>query len=142
MRRKAYYLPVWICPVCNQLVPNPVRRKCPNGHGLADPMVLGFTAEQTAGKSFVKAFLLCLGIVALIILSRLFVPEKTLGHIIGMILVFFAAFGVVALLRAFKWKRQGGPVVRLAPRALGTGLGCILAGGGLLAIGFALQLIN
>lgn len=133
---------MWICPVCNQLVPDPVNRKCPNGHGLSDPLVLGSTIENTLGKSFIRAFLSCLAIAVLAILSRFFVPEKTVGHILGMILVFLIAIGVVALLRALKWKRQGGPVTRLVPRALGTGLGCILAGGGLLAIGFALQMIH
>jgi hypothetical protein len=93
-------------------------------------------------RSFGKAFLGCLAIVALIILSRFFVAEKTVGHVLGMALVFFIAVAVVALLRALKWKRQGGPVTRLAPRAFGTGLGCILAGGGLLAIGFALDMIR
>lgn len=105
-------------------------------------MVLGFTTEQSAGKSFVKAFLICIAAAVLVILSRLFVPEKTLGHVLGLVLVFFIAFGVVALLRALKWKRQGGPVLGLVPRAFGTGLGCVLAGGGLLAIGFALAMIG
>ncbi len=133
---------MWICPYCNTAVPNPVNRKCPNGHGLADPIVLGFTVEQTASKSFIKAFLICLAAAVLVILSRSFLPEKTVGHVLGMALVFFIAVGVVALLRALKWKRQGGPVTRLAPRALGTGLGCLVAGGGLLALGFGLDMIR
>jgi hypothetical protein len=133
---------MWICLVCNQLVPNPVNRKCPNGHGLSDLLILGSTVENTVGKSFLRAFLISLGIVALMILSRAFLPEKTVGHILGMALVFITAVGVVALLRALKWKRGRGPVTRLVPRALGTGLGCILAGGGLLAIGFVLGMIN
>jgi len=139
---KRYHPPVYICPYCNHLVPHPVNRKCPNGHALFDGRIMGSTNEQPAAKAFVRTFLACLGIVALVILSRFFLPEKTVGHILGMILVFMIAAGIVALLRALKWKRQGIPVARLVPRALGTGFGCILAGGGLLALGFALQMIH
>jgi hypothetical protein len=143
LRSESSMMPgMWICADCNQLVPNPVNRKCPNGHAMADLLILGATVENTFGKSFLRAFLIALGIAALIILSRFFLPEKTVGHILGMALVFMTAVGVVALLRALKWKRQHGPVSRLVPRALGTGLGCILAGGGLLAIGFVLGMIN
>jgi hypothetical protein len=133
---------MWICPYCNQLVPNPVNRKCPNGHAMEELLILGWTVENTLGKSFLRAFLISLGIAVLIMLSRFFLPEKTVGHSLGMALVFITSVGVVALWRALKWKRQGGPVTRLIPRAVGTGLGYILVGGGLLATGFAIGMIN
>lgn len=138
-RLKAYHRPVYICPVCNQLVPNPVKGKCPNGHGLFDGNIMASTREQPAGRAFVIAVLIGLGITALVILSRFFFPEKNVAHMMGLTLVFFIAFGVFVLLRGMKWRRTGGPVARLAPRAFGAGLGYLLTGAGLLALGFALD---
>ena len=129
---------MYICPVCNQLVPNPVKGKCPNGHGLFDGNIMASTREQPAGRAFVTAVLVGLAIAALVILSRFFLPEKYVAHMTGMTLVFFIAFGIFVLLRGMKWRRTGGPVARLAPRAFGAGLGYILTGAGLLALGFAL----
>jgi len=133
---------MWICTTCNQTVPNPVKSRCPNGHAMVELLMLGSTVENTLGKSFLRSFLISLGIAAIMILSRAFLPEKTVGHILGMALVFITAVGVVALLRALKWRRQRGPVTRLVPRALGIGLGFVLVGGGLLAIGFVLGMIT
>jgi hypothetical protein len=41
---------------------------------------------------------------------------------------------ILALFRGFKWKRQGGAVARLVPRATGMAVACTLAGGGLFAL--------
>jgi hypothetical protein len=49
---------------------------------------------------------------------------------------------ILALFRGLKWKRQGGAVARLVPRATGMAAACILAGGGLFALGLALGLIR
>jgi hypothetical protein len=133
---------MWICPDCNQLVPSPVNRKCPNGHALFDGRILSPAREQSFGRAFVTAAGVCLGIAILIVGSRLFFPDAAVGHVLGLTLVAFIVAGVVGLLRGLRWKRQGGPVSRLAPRAFGMALGCILAGGGLLAIGFALGLAH
>jgi hypothetical protein len=139
-RQKRYDLAVWICPDCNQLVPSPVNRKCPKGHALFDGRIMSFTSEQSFGRAFFMAVGVCLGIAILIVGSRLVFPEPAVGHVLGLTLVAFIVAGIVGLLRGLRWKRQGGPVSRLAPRAFGMALGCILAGGGLLTLGFALGL--
>jgi len=48
---------------------------------------------------------------------------------------------ILALFRGLKWKRQGGAVARLVPRATGMAVACIL-GGGPFALGMALDLIR
>jgi hypothetical protein len=133
---------MWICPVCNQLVPNRVKRKCPNGHLLFDMNTLGPTTEKPALRSFVNEVLVCLGVFVAVTSINDFVPSKPLGNALGYALVFLMAYGVVALMRAFKWRRKGGALLRLVPRAAGIGLGCLLAGGGLFALGSALGLIH
>lgn len=133
---------MWICPYCNQPVPNPANRKCPNGHGLFDARIMGSTVEKTAGKSFIAALLTCLALAVAVTSINGLWPSGPLRGALGYVLVAFIAFGVVALLRGLKWKRQGGPVVRLAPRAFGTGAGCIAAGAGLFTLGFVYDLIH
>jgi hypothetical protein len=133
---------MWICPDCNQLVPSPVKRKCPNGHALWDGGILSPTREQSVGRAFIMAAGICLLIAILIVGSRVVFPEAAVGHVLGLALVAFIVAGIVGLLRGCRWKSQGGPVSRLAPRAFGMALGCILAGAGLLAIGFALGLAH
>jgi hypothetical protein len=130
---------MWICPICNQLVPNPVNRKCPNGHGLFDGRIFSSTMEQSAAKAFINAFLVCLGIFVAVTSANALIPSHPFGkNAAGYPLVIFIVFGISALLRARKWKRQGGPVARLVPRAVGTGLACLLAGVGTFAAGIAL----
>jgi hypothetical protein len=134
---------MWICPVCNQLVPNPVNRKCQNGHGLFDGGIFSSTVEKSAGKSFLMAFLVCLGILVAVIGVNALIPSHPLGkNAPGYPLVTFIVVGILALLRALKWKRQGGPVARLVPRAVGTGLACLLTGAVPFAAGVALGLIH
>ncbi|MGB9069397.1 MAG: hypothetical protein WCC21_12590 [Candidatus Acidiferrales bacterium] len=133
---------MWICPDCNQLVPSPLKGKCPNGHALWDGGILSPTREQSVGRAFIMAAGICLVIAILIVGSRVVFPEAAVGHVLGLTLVAFIVAGIVGLLRGLRWKRKGGPASRLAPRAFGMALGCILAGGGLLAIGFALGLAH
>lgn len=134
---------MWICPYCNQLVPNPVNRKCQNGHGLFDGRIFSSTVEQSAAKSFFKAFLVCLGILAAVTGINALIPSHPLGtNGAAYPLVIFIVAGISALLRALSWKRQGGPVTRLVPRAVGTGLACLLAGAAPFAAGVALGLIH
>jgi hypothetical protein len=138
-----YHVRVWICPDCNQLVPNPVKRKCPNGHALFDGRIMASTTEQSAAKSFLSAFLVCLGILVAVAGLNALIPGQPLGkNALGYPLVAFIVAGVVALLRGLKWKRQGGPVARLVPRAIGTGLAYIIAGAAPFAAGIALGLIH
>jgi hypothetical protein len=140
---KAYHLAVWICPDCNQLVPNPVNRKCPRGHALFDGRIMAFTAEQSAPKAFFSAILVCLGILVAVIGINALIPGQPLGkNAAGYPLLAFIVAGILALLRALKWKRQGGPVARLVPRAVGIGFACLLAGAAPFGAGIALGLIH
>jgi hypothetical protein len=134
---------MWICPICNQLVPNPANRKCQNGHALFDGNIFSFTVEQSAGKAFLNAFLVCLGILVAVTSINALMPSHPLGRNgAAYPLVVFIVAGIVALLRGLKWKRQGGPVARLVPRAVGTGLACLLTGALPFAAGIALGLIR
>ena len=134
---------MWICATCNQLVPNPVNRKCPNGHGLFDGNIFSSTVEQSAGKAFLNAFLVCVAIFVAVTSINALIPSHPFGkNAAGYPLVIFIVAGIIALLRARKWTRQGGPVARLVPRAFGTGLACLLTGAGTFAAGIALGLMR
>jgi len=131
---------VYICPQCNQPVPDPVKSKCSRGHLLYDRHLLGSTREQSFGASFFNALIACVVIflattAALALLKK---PSSSAGYI----LVVFIVAGILVLLRGLKWKRQGGAVARLVPRATGMAVACIFAGGGLFALGIALNLIR
>jgi hypothetical protein len=124
-------------------VPNPVNRKCPNGHGLFDGKIFSSTVEQSAAKAFINAFLVCLGIFVAVTSVNALIPSHPFGkNAAGYPLVIFIVFGISALLRARKWKRQGGAVARLVPRAVGTGLGSLVAGVVPLVAGVAFGLIH
>lgn len=124
---------MWICPVCNELVPQPVNRRCPKGHGLFDQRILGNTKEVSFGASFRNALLACIGFAAAGALARFLLPAQT-GFLGAHFLLVFIIAGIVGGLRALHWKRQGGAVERLVPRAWGMALGCIVAGVGLILI--------
>jgi len=131
---------VYICTKCNQPVPDPVKGKCPRGHLLTDRYLLGGTREQ----SFAEAFFKTLGACILIFLATTAVLAllKKPGSSAGYVLVAIICIGILALFRGLKWKRQGGAVGRLVPRATGMAVACIVAGGGLFALGLALDLIR
>lgn len=129
-----------ICTQCNLLVPNPVNGKCPRGHLLTDRHLLGPTRELSFGASFLKAFGLCIAI--FLATTAILALLKKPGSSAGYVLIAFIVAGILALTRALKWRNQGGPVARLAPRAAGMAAACILAGGGLFALGVALALIR
>jgi hypothetical protein len=142
-RQKGYHHPVWICPECNQPVPSPVNRKCPNGHALFDGRIMAFTSEQSVLRAFFSAILVCLGILAAVTGINALIPGQPLGkNAAGYPLIAFIVAGILALLRALKWKRQGGPVARLVPRAVGIGFACLLAGAAPFVAGIALGLIH
>jgi len=131
---------MYICPQCNQPVPDPVERKCPRGHLLYDRHLLGSTREQSFGASFLNTLIVCV-LIFLASTAALALLKKP-GSSAGYILVAFIAAGILVLFRGLKWKRQGGAVARLVPRATGMAVACILAGGGLFALGMALGLIH
>ena len=139
-RKGAMIVPVHICTQCNQLVPDPVKGKCPRGHLLTDHHLLGATRELSFGESFFKTIGACLVVflATIAVLALLKKPSSSAGYV----LVACIAVGILALFRGLKWKRQGGAVARLVPRATGMAVACILAGGGLFALGMALGLIR
>ena len=131
---------MYICTQCNQLVPDPANRKCPRGHLMTDRQLFFPTRELSFGASFLKAFGVCIAI--FLATTALLALLKKPGSYAGYVLIAFIVAGILAFTRALKWKNQGGPVARLAPRATGMGVACILAGGGLFALGVALDLIR
>ena len=131
---------MYICPQCNQLVPNPVKGKCPRGHLLTDRQLFFPTRELSFGASFLKTLGICI-VIFLAATASLALLKKP-GSSAGYVLIAFIVFGILALFRALKWRNQGGPVSRLAPRAAGVAVACILAGSGLFALGVALDLIR
>ena len=132
---------MWVCTDCNQLVPNPVDRKCPRGHFLFHGDILGLTQERSAVQSFITALVVCFAIVGVVAGINTLVPSRPFGNSLGYVFACFIVAGLLSLKRAFQWKRHGGPVVRLVPRAVGTALGCFFAGAGL-AVGLALGTIT
>ena len=132
---------MYICTQCNQLVPDPVKGKCPRGHPLTDHHLLGSTREQSFGESFFKTLGACI-VLFLATTAAATLLKKSAGTWAGYILVMFIVAGIIVLFRGLKWKRQGGAVARLAPRATGMAVACLLAGGGLFALGIALNLIR
>jgi len=51
---------VYLCTQCNELVPNPVKGKCPRGHLLTDRQLLFATREMSFGASFLKTLGVCI----------------------------------------------------------------------------------
>jgi hypothetical protein len=131
---------VYICTQCNQLVPDPVQGKCPRGHLLTDRHLLGATREQSFAVSFFKTLGAC--IVIFLATTAVLALLKKSGSSAGYVLIAFIVAGILALTRAVTWRNQGGPVARLAPRAAGMAVACILSGGGIFALGVALNLIR
>ncbi len=119
---------MWICPICNQLVPNPVKRKCPNGHGLFDGRIFGSCKQQSFVAAFLNTLFACVLIFAAVAAFATLLPKTSARSLNGATLAAFIVVGVVGFLRGRKWVRQGGPVARLVPRANGMAAGCIFMG--------------
>lgn len=133
---------MWICPICNQLVPNPVNRKCPNGHGLFDGRIMGNTKEQSFTAAFFNTLIACVVMFAAITGLGALLTKTPAATFAGLTLVTFIVVGILGFLRGRTWARQGGPVARLVPRANGMAAACVLAGGASFAAGIALGLIH
>ena len=127
---------MWVCPDCNQLVPQPMKgKRCPNGHGLFDRRIFGSTNEQSFGRAFVDTLIMC--VIVFIVVAALgalltATPVTTIG---GIALFAFAYFAVSAFLRGRHWNNQGGPVTKLVPRANGMAAAYLAAAACLLIIG-------
>jgi hypothetical protein len=118
---------MWICPDCNSLVPNPIRKKCPNGHGLFDGGICSSTSETSTGAAFLNAFLICLALAGAAVLDRSLYTTQPVSYILTAALFIFLAAGLTGFVRGMKWRGQGGPVMRLVPRANGMAMGCAAA---------------
>src|SRR5438046_2652943 len=114
---------MWICADCNQLVPNPVNRKCPRGHGLFDRRLFGSTKEVTMGTSFRNTVIGCMVFAGLAFVSRAWLTANNTAVLVTMVIIAFILAGVTGFARGQHWRRQGGPVTRLVPRANGMALG-------------------
>ena len=130
-----------ICTKCNQPVPAPVDNKCPQGHLLYDPHLLGATSERSFFASFLSTLMICVLVLAATAVAGA-VWRKSATAWAGYALVTIIVVGILVLLRGFKWQRQGGAAARLVPRAMGMAVACILAGGALFAAGIALSVIH
>ena len=117
---------MWVCTKCNAVVAAPVNGKCPRGHVLYDRFFP--TKEMSFLSATLWAFGLCVAFCVLLVWSQRF-PWVTdqFGQISEMALLGFGILAVMSFLRGLKWRRQGGAVARLSPRAFGTALGCALA---------------
>lgn len=129
---------MWICPECNQLVPETGKgKRCPKGHGLFDRRIFGETKEQSFGRAFLSALITAAILMALLIaVFDAFLGRNAAVTLSGMALFLFAYLAFSAFLRGRHWKGEGGPVARLVPRANGMAVGYITAVAVLLIIGF------
>jgi hypothetical protein len=127
---------VWICTVCNQPVAQPDKKKsCPSGHALFDWHMVGKTRELNIvlaffwGIVFAAGTALLAAAIGMIVASMAGSKNETRGGDIGIAIaaIWLPMYIVVAFRRAAQWKRQGGAVARLAPRAIGMALGSIVA---------------
>jgi len=114
--------------------------KCPHGHLLYDRRLLGCTREQSFIGSFFSSLMACAVILAATSSAGSLLTKSHTAWV-GYTLVAFVVAGILVISRALKWEKQGGAVARLVPRAMGMSVACILAGGGLLAVRVAIDLI-
>ena len=145
------YLRMYICTHCNQPVPDPAKLlmgrplrhtyQCPHGHLLYDRRLLGYTREQSCIGSFFNTLMACAVILAASYSAGSLLTKSHTAWV-GCTLLAFVIAGILVISRALKWERQGGAVARLVPRAMGMGVACILAGGGLFAVRVATDLIR
>jgi len=126
---------VWVCPDCNQLVPEPMNgKRCPNGHGLFDRRIFGSTQEQSFGRAFVNTLITCVIVFAVAATLSALLTATPATTISGIALFAFAYFAVSAFLRGRHWNTQGGPVTKLVPRANGMAAGYLAAAACLLIV--------
>jgi len=118
---------MWICPVCNTQPPNPVNKKCVNGHALWNSHIMGPTREQPFGAAFGTAFVVAILIALAVVAASRFRPDIIGPGILFLVPVALAGCGLDGLWHGAAWNRKGNPARRLAPRAFGMGCGCLAA---------------
>jgi 4-hydroxybenzoate polyprenyltransferase len=125
---------VHICPECNTVVDRPVGGKCAQGHSLYERRIFAQTTTITFGAAWWHGFLS-----AMAAAFALYLLRSWLGNTSAIFLVvLLPLLAVIAILRGLKWRRQGDPSSRLAPRAFGIAAGWLsfLALSGLAALIF------
>lgn len=115
---------MWICPQCNAVVERPVKEKCPHGHILFQQNLLMPTKVISFNDAFWIAVLYAVIACAFFYLLARFVSEHIFGYGTSMFIVVGLPFlALMAIARGVKWRKQGGPLALLAPRAFGTAAG-------------------
>lgn len=133
---------MWICPQCNEAVPDPAKRRCPKGHSLFDWRIFRSTKEQSVLGAFFDALLASIVIVVAVTALGRLVPQPAATALTAVALIALVIAGIVGLRRAREWQQQGGAVARLAPRARGMGLGCIVTAAGLFVVGIVVDMMR
>jgi hypothetical protein len=136
--------PMYVCKNCNSEIEKPKawlwRKYCPTGHRLLnDAVVQSFWGSfaRTFGSTFFLSSAALLGVafnsdfVGGLAARRRF--EEGVGGLFGFVLIIIFVSGLRAFYRANSWKKRGGAVHKLIPRARGKGFG-YLSAASLLAI--------
>jgi hypothetical protein len=132
---------VWICPQCNAEVERQAGDKCPHGHALFQQHLLMPTKVKSFGDAFWIGVLYAVIAVAIFyLLARFVSPNIFAGANSLFVVIALPLFALMAIIRGVQWKRQGGPVARLAPRAFGTAAGWLAFVAVVLVAGFILKL--
>jgi hypothetical protein len=127
---------VWICAECNEIVEHPVKGQCPHGHALYDRRIFGPTKAISFSRALWYGFMSGIaGAAILAVLQRFFMPSLFQGTAVIFILA-LPILALIALLRGLKWRRQGGPIASLAPRAFGIAAGWTLFAAMIAVVGF------
>jgi hypothetical protein len=119
---------VWICAECNDYVERPgTGWRCPHGHEMFDQRIMSLTRELSFGASFLYSFVICLVVFFLVRLLARFTGNGILADLAPFVPYFYTVLAFVALRRGLQWRRRGGAVADLSPRAFGTALGFAVA---------------
>ena len=132
---------VFICPICNSKVMNPMfrpspwwawRRKargasvgdpvCANGHRLRNGL-LGDLRQVSAWRAFLRGFLVCGAALCFALVEDALTPATTSDWRLRVFTATGLLVGALTFHYAWKWGVRSGPVHRLATRAVGVALG-------------------
>jgi hypothetical protein len=131
---------VHICKKCNKEVEKPKtrlwRKYCPSGHRLLRDAIV-----QSYWGSFVRAFGITMFVLqwALMLMAMNHNSAASAGetrecvkivlYVFGFVLFIAFLNGFLAFREGRGWKKRGGAVDKLIPRARGRGYGCVWAAG-------------
>jgi hypothetical protein len=134
---------VYICKKCNKEIEKPKtrlwRKYCPMDHRLLRDAVV-----QSFWGSFARTFGITLFLLFWAISALVAGPEfvggaagaaqrreymKVAPYVLGFVLFTASLSGLLAFREGNRWRKRGGAVERLIPRARGRGFGCLSAAG-------------